>query len=169
MKRMFIIGSLLLVAANANAQSGDRNLSEMGQWSFQHYSVTENFKGEPSKPLLKTTPERTFRTQIRRQAAKGPNFAGHFTLAMWGCGSPCLEFVIIDAQSGLIYEPHFSVGCSDGHGIDADIEFRLMSRLLITTGFSDKLGCGTNFYIWDGKRLRLIHFEPWPHTAKADE
>jgi hypothetical protein len=105
--------------------------------------------------------EHIYRTQIREQASEGPNFAGHFTVAKWGCGSPCLAFVIIDAKSVVIYDHVPSVGCADTTGIDASIEFKLTSCLVMTTGFSKELGCGTDFYEWNGKKLSLIHFEPW--------
>jgi len=103
---------------------------------------------------------------IRIQASKGPNFAGHFTLAYWGCGSPCLSFVIIDAVSGAIYEFKESVACADENRMDASVDFKLESRLVIATGFSEKLGCGNSFYEWNGKELTLIHFEPWPNRGQ---
>ncbi len=145
---------------------GQRPTLEVGQWSFKNYSVSDQFSGKPAKPLLATTHERNFRTMIRTQVNKGPNFAGHFTLAQWGCGSPCISFVIVDAQSGTIYDFKEPIGCLDENGVDAALDFRLNSRLVIATGFSEKLGCGTNFYEWNGKKLTLIHSEPWPKHSE---
>jgi hypothetical protein len=157
---------LATFAISAMAQEGKLTTLEVGQWSFRNYPVAAHFSGKPAKPLLVTPHERNFRTMIRTQANKGPNFAGHFTLAQWGCGSPCLSFVIIDAASGAIYDFKEAVGCADKNGIDASVDFRLNSRLVIATGFSEKLGCGTSFYEWNGKRLSLIHFEPWPNQSE---
>ena len=50
-------------------------------------------------PKLTTPEQRRFRTAIRQAAAKGPNFAGHFTIAAWGCGTGCIQFVVVDNQS----------------------------------------------------------------------
>ncbi|MFI5171770.1 MAG: hypothetical protein ACHQFW_05230 [Chitinophagales bacterium] len=46
-----------------------------------------------------------FRTQIRRAfSSETANFAGHYTIAIWGCGSPCQSSVLIDRKTGKIYE-----------------------------------------------------------------
>ena len=52
-----------------------------------------------------------------------------------GCGSPCLGFVIIDAASGAVYDPGFKVGRGDKNGLEAGIDFKIMSRLVLTAGF----------------------------------
>jgi hypothetical protein len=164
--RITIIASILLfISLSAPTQIGGLNASNTDQWSFERYPAVADFSGKPAAPILATPHEHLMRTQIRTQALNGPNFAGHFTVAKWGCGSPCLAFVIIDAKSGSVYDPDydpgFSVGCADANGIDASIDFKLTSRLIVATGFSEKLGCGTDYYEWDGKKLNLIHFEPW--------
>jgi len=87
-------------------------------------------------------------------------------LVHWGCGSPCLAFMIVDAVSGAIYDLGEPAACADKNGMDASVDFRLDSRLVIATGVSEKLGCGDNFYEWDGKKLTLIHFEPWPNRSQ---
>jgi hypothetical protein len=159
--RNTIIASIMLIASvSTAAQRGDLNVSNNDLLSFGHYPAVADFKGIPDEPLLVTHRERNYRTQIREQARTGPNFAGHFTLAKWGCGSPCLAFVIINAKTGTVYDPGFSVACANENGMDASVDYKLTSRLLITTGFSEKAGCGTDFYEWDGKRLHRIHFGP---------
>jgi hypothetical protein len=157
---------LVAFAISAMAQENQPTTREVGQWSFSNYPAAAHFSGKPAQPLLVTPRERNFRTAIQTQASSGPNFAGHFTLAHWGCGSPCLSFVIIDAASGAIYDFKESVGCADKNGMDASIDFKLDSRLVIATGFSEKLGCGASFYEWNGKQLTLIHFEPWPNRSQ---
>jgi hypothetical protein len=70
--------------------------------TFQQYRVAQIYRGKTAMPVFTTRQEREFRTQIRRQAAKGPNFAGHYTLVTWGCGTQCTSFVIVDARTGRI-------------------------------------------------------------------
>ncbi|MGA3100444.1 MAG: hypothetical protein ABSD61_01150 [Terracidiphilus sp.] len=74
--------------------------------------------------------------------------------------------MIVDAVSGAIYDLGEPAACADKNGMDASVDFRLDSRLVIATGVSEKLGCGDNFYEWDGKKLTLIHFEPWPNRSQ---
>src|SRR4051794_13500037 len=43
---------------------------------------------------------RSYRTQLTEWAREKPNFAGHYILATWGCGTGCAEIAIIDAITG---------------------------------------------------------------------
>jgi hypothetical protein len=45
---------------------------------------------------------RAFRTRLREGAGGGPNFAGTFTVVIWGCGAPCQMVAVIDARSGRL-------------------------------------------------------------------
>jgi hypothetical protein len=165
------ISFVLLLVSAAQGRSLLGKPPEPDTWTFQHYPVAGGFKGTPAAPILATPFEHSYRTQIRVQARKGPNFAGHFTLAKWGCGSPCLGFVIIDATAGTVYDPNIIVGCANKYGSEAKIDFRLGSRLIAATGVSEaavsstEVVCGTDYYLWDGKHLDLLHFEPWPHSG----
>jgi len=154
---------VMLFVVTAAAETGDGT-----QWSFQHYPAAADFTGTPAKPILLTPHERLFRTQILTQARSGPNFAGHFTIAKWGCGSPCIGFAIINERTGAVYDavdPVLTVACVDNNRVDSSLDFNIKSRLVVATGFSDKLGCGDNYFEWDGKRLKLIHFKPWPNPG----
>jgi hypothetical protein len=172
-KRWIVAYVLLVAALTAGAQTEIQTAGNTGEWSSQKYPAKLDFRGEPAHPLLVTQHERMMRTQIRMQARSGPNFAGHFTVAHWGCGSPCLAFVIINAITGAIYDQDTAVGCANDQGSEARLDFKLASRLIAATGVSEAPAlagekgtvCGTNYYLWDGKRLTLAHFEPWPKTG----
>src|SRR5262245_8921045 len=75
---------------------------------FKDYPVTEIFKGTPAAPTLSTPQARRFRTQLRMNAAQGPDFAGHFKLARWGCGAGCTVVAVIDSMTGEAYFPPVS-------------------------------------------------------------
>lgn len=60
--------------------------------TFEDYRVTQKFNGNPAAAVIATRRARMFRTMIRTQAKQGPNFAGHYTVAIWGCGSGCRQF-----------------------------------------------------------------------------
>ena len=68
---------------------------------FEDYPVRETFRGTPVPPVLSTRAARNYRTELRRQAPTGPNFAGHFTIASWKCGC-CNVVAVIDAISGEV-------------------------------------------------------------------
>ena len=135
---------------------------------FEQYSTTEKVSGKPAPPILKTPGDRLFRTVIREGAAKGPNFAGHYTIVEWGCGSACVSIAVVDAKTGQIRESPFSIlgyGTSlkfpDGTRTHADefeeLAYRLSSRLLIVRGCPEDKGCGAYYYEWTGSRFKLLH------------
>jgi hypothetical protein len=130
---------------------------------FEDYPVAKIFRGKPRAPVLSTREARDFRTQLRHQAAKGPNFAGHFTVVQWGCGAGCATVAIIDANTGnveefapLTFEDAWRDGriiCPHGSG------FEITSELFILQG--DVNGkVGTHYFRWHNRRFSLLHVEP---------
>ena len=63
-------------------------------------------------PKLETAKAGQFRTAISKGAKARANFAGHFALVSWGCGS----YVVVDSQSGRVYEPSELVNVEIGRG-----------------------------------------------------
>lgn len=45
---------------------------------------------------------RRFRSALGEAQKAGPNFAGHYTIAGWGCGTGCLDWGVIDQASGKV-------------------------------------------------------------------
>jgi hypothetical protein len=96
-----------MIGTVATAQKSAPTSSELLP-KFENYPVTDIFKGPPAPPKLRRPGDRLFRTRIREGAAKGPNFAGHFTVAEWGCGAGCVSIAIVDAKDGRIYDAPFT-------------------------------------------------------------
>jgi len=70
--------------------------------------AVEKFEGTPKPVDFTTLPEaKTFYTMITKAISSGSNFAGHFTLASWGCGTDCFGYAVIDTKTGKIiaYSP----------------------------------------------------------------
>ncbi len=134
---------------------------------FEDYPVKEIFKGTPAAPKLVRPADKQFRTKIREGAAKGPNFAGHFTIAEWGCGSGCLSLAVVDAKDGSVGEApftHFAWGApvmkyegkydSSREGFEP-LGYKLNSRLLTVRGCPEEENCGSYFYEWTGSQFKL--------------
>lgn len=105
---------------------------------FEDYSVVENFSGAPAPVNFSTDPDaREFRTVISNAEKAGPNFAGHYTVATWGCGTACQRFAIVNSKTGAVIEfPNGSylddfifLGADSNVGIVYD--YRIDSRLFI--------------------------------------
>jgi len=98
-------------------------------YKFSNYKVGV-YNGKLVPPDFKTDPPSfEYRTQIKDQCkTQGINFAGHFTLAHWGCGSDCEAVAIVDRISGKIfYSNLFSLDQS----VFFQIKFRPDSKMLI--------------------------------------
>lgn len=110
-----------------------------------------------------------FRTNLRNAAKEGVNFAGHFILTTWGCGTNCTQSAIIDARNGKVFFPRELEGASFGF-CDFPDETEPMvsqadSRLLILNGFkggdlsADNAPCGVYYLEWTGTRFKQVKFE----------
>lgn len=144
---------------------------------FEDYSVTEIFKSTPAAPQLVTPEERMFRTRIR-EGLMGPNFAGHYVVVQWECGSPCTMMVVVDARTGQIYRPPISEGETGnlrlvlpvltfpvqgdpdrGSIHNSRIEFRQNSSLMIVKANpnpSKERDNYTHYYLWRNNRWTLL-------------
>ena len=61
---------------------------------FEEHSVAMAALIDAAPPDLSSHPDaKTFAAALREGAAQGVTFAGHYTLVMWGCGSPCCQMV----------------------------------------------------------------------------
>ncbi len=138
---------------------------------FRDFPVTNIFHGKPAAPILRAQGERLFRTRIREGAKEGPNFAGRYTIATWGCGSACASLVVIDAKTGVVHKGpfgvlgHFWTGryYGDVPGKEAPyIDYQLNSRLLIVRGCPEDEDekCATYFYEWNGQLFKLLQTIP---------
>jgi hypothetical protein len=91
---------------------------------FEDYRLAKTFVGKPAPANLRTHRQAPmFRTNIRRIAAAGPNFAGLYSVGTWGCGSDCEMVGVIDARTGRVHVAPFQVW---------EPSFRIDSALLIS-------------------------------------
>ena len=112
---------------------------------------------------------RTFKTRLKEALRGGVNFAGHYIVAGWGCGTGCISGAIIDARNGNVYwlEQFNALGVGDVNGEYAEepVAYRKNSRLLVITGSPGRakdddpdLPSGEYYYEWKANRLRLIKY-----------
>ncbi len=120
---------------------------------FADYPVSEIYTGKHAKaktgkgvgqphPRYGYMPS-MFRTRLNEAAKSGSvNFAGHYILTTWGCGSGgCVEGAIIDAKSGDIFWLPAVECCAGGDGFFFDKNSRL---LVISTKSGQTLSAKAN-------------------------
>jgi hypothetical protein len=105
---------------------------------FARYPANEPVLERPVSPQLGSAKARRFRTVLRQAAGEGPNFNGRYRTAVWGCGTNCVEWAIIDLSDGRVWfapEPLGSCWAPEEPGAltwPDWVETRTDSRLLYT-------------------------------------
>jgi hypothetical protein len=145
---------------------------------FEDYPATDRFTGKPAPPILATPEEREYRTRIRDgvstgkgvwngswkdpKRTTGPNFAGHYIVIRWGCGSDCLMMAIVDAETGRVYAPPMSEPGTELYVpmdimSDWEIDFRRDSTLLVLRNAcrQARTQCGVYYFNWKDNRFIL--------------
>jgi hypothetical protein len=142
-------------SAQNSQQTQDNPATDLAVPQFEQYKVDKRYRGKPAVPVLRTPENRQYRTRIREGAKAGPNFAGHYTVIILGCGTECASFVIVDAASGRVFsraQKEYTCGPA----------FNVNSRLLTTdvcTG-AMQTGCNRAFWEWTGTELRFLARTP---------
>ncbi len=120
-------------------------------YPFDRYSVQRVYKGQPAQPKLITPEQRGFRTVLRNGARKGANFAGHYTIVEWGCGSNCVAFAVIDAINGKVYDRDLPE-MDDQY--PCGLLYKARSTLLVVEKSPTLTAdCEALLYNWDGSRF----------------
>ena len=136
---------------------------------FEDFPARENVTSPASVDLKSHRLARTYRTQLRRGAARGPNFGAYYTVVGWGCGTSCVSFAIVNARTGRVIFPERISNVSGVHLHADDFEpgtnspywglrYRLDSRLLILVGSlnEDEEREGAFYYVMENDRLRPV-------------
>jgi hypothetical protein len=146
---------------------------------FEDYPVSDVFKGAAADPILVTPEQRLYRTRIRQGVSKGRgvwngswkdakerpgvNFAGHYTVIRWGCGSNCLMMAVVDAKTGRVHPPPLSGAGTEFYVpmdpmSESEIDFKPDSRLMILRNACQKARteCGVYAFDWKDDRFRFV-------------
>ena len=153
----------LLLAAHAQISAGEARATKPQPTFSAFPAEVAQHPGRVAEPRFETPAARRYRTVITQESRQGPNFAGHYRLAVWGCGTDCRGFAIFDLLTGTVYidrkiETVVGVMGND----DPRLDFRPDSTLFVISGqINEAEGSEAKyFYKWDGKRLVLLQKQP---------
>jgi hypothetical protein len=137
---------------------------------FSDYLVRQVWQGKSAKMRVTTASDPLLSARFQSASKEPPNFAGHYRVVLWGCGSECINGGMVDLKIGRVLSPplvetleaqkNFNI-CQSAYA-PSRIEFHKNSRLMI-------VHCGLNFvmhlnknvpdaqyFVWDGKQFRLL-------------
>lgn len=161
---------LLLIAAGwliiGNVFAGQAKLP-----TYQNYPVTQIYQGKNANLNIASNPAaKQYQTQLQQAAQQKPNFAGHYIITSWGCGTFCSTIAIVDATNGQVYMPQFDKEFDSNHLVGRSYETpRVNSNLLIVKGQLTKLPRSnpnalngpfvdeTVYYLWKNNKPVLLH------------
>jgi hypothetical protein len=117
--------------------------------------VTKVFHGKSATPdVTKSALGRQYQSVIRNHVAGPAEFAGHYRVAEYGCGSTCHSFIVVDMISGKVFP-----GPSAALGAD----FQTQSRLFVTdpssldvNGFRERMGIRSVSFAWNERSKSFV-------------
>ena len=128
---------------------------------FEEYPAKTVSIQEISKVDWASHPDaKIFRTRLREAIGQKPDFAGHYKVATWGCGTMCQTTALIDARDGKVYFAPFTSL--------PGVEHRANSRLLVENPAAE-----VKAYVKDSgeskpKWLETIYWQ-WVEKSKSFE
>jgi len=129
----------------------------LGAVDFAAYPGDEPFAAPSAKPLI-TGPAAKFATRIREAAKEPADFNGHYKIARWGCGSNCLQWAVIDQQTGrVLMAPRTLNSCMPGNPKEPAqfpdwLDYRAGSRLIVAYECEDP----KNGLLYDTRRFYAL-------------
>lgn len=147
------------------------DLSDPKAPSFKNYPADTKEVVPSSKLNLTSNPfARKYRTVLRQEMAKGPNYAGYYRVAFWGCGTSCAMFAVVDLKNGTVITTR-EFSAVSGVYLAADdflrgtrsdswgFRYENDSSLLVVLGApdEDESRAGAYYFVLQGERLQLIH------------
>ena len=151
--------ALAMLCSNASAAAGS---APEPMPRFADYSVTQQEQPRASdavKLRLTSAATRRYTTVLHQQFNEPANFAGHLRVALWGCGTDCRNFAVLDKNTGAAYTlPHVREIAGAMGNDEERVDFRQDRRLPIIAGSlrDDGSAPGKFFYLWTGKSLQRI-------------
>lgn len=126
------------------------------------------FPAPTGRKLPSPPPEPEVRSLYRADEAivfesgKPPDFAQHYRVVTWSCGTSCWCALLLDVETGKTIDSPF--GCSSHEWVWDEPEstdftplrYQTDSRLLVLTGCPGRVNCGVHAYEWTGREFRLV-------------
>ncbi len=135
---------------------------------FEDYPAGRIFHGKPTQ--IDWPPDYAqhefFQARIHDLVNSGVNFAGHYVVGEWSCGTDCRWLFVLDMRTGKFlstapYGPH--------RPPNRDwLKTRPESRLLIASGCFNveaqkkPIECGTKYFKFERQQFVTIQFDPIP-------
>ena len=164
------------------------DLADRSAPTFQQYRTGSSPPFLPAQLDFQSNPlAKRYRTAISEEIMHGPNFAGQYRVAIWGCGTSCAQFAVVNLKTGRVITLKGIDGVayvdfntdnflpqtdSEGYGF----RFKKDSNLLVLIGTlvprhssKGKIEEGASYYVLKDEELQFIHRTPVTHRTCREE
>ena len=140
---------------------------------FVRYSVSKVYRGPVRFPDFRKRDRAfsEFRTRIREGMRDGTNFAGHYAIVSWGCGTECVDYVIGDVATGRVFG--FPLGGENN--LELGLDTRPTSLLIVARWISpaesnpNLMNCIRQNFTWNGLSAVPLSKPAIVATVKSSE
>ncbi|OJW49161.1 MAG: hypothetical protein BGO67_11425 [Alphaproteobacteria bacterium 41-28] len=147
--------------------------SSLPDFSQFPVSKEEMLKGKPA-PIKLSSYEgaKTYKTKLKEGAKEGPNFAGHYTIVSFGCGTQCQDNWLIDAKTGQILN-RFSSTVGIKQQIDSALLIINPPDANLKKAYEEHpdqplLGeMETIYKVLKNGKLKVVHKDKWVNVIKS--
>ena len=123
---------------------------------------------------------------IREEMTHGPNFAGQYRVVVWGCGTSCTQFAVVNLKTGhlktlkgvysVAYVDFFTDDLlpqtdSEAYGLrfKKDSDLLVLIGTLIPNGSKRSGFEGASYYVLRDEELQLVHRTRVDHRTCREE
>jgi hypothetical protein len=80
-------------------------IAAAADYPFELYGTGAIYQGKLRYPDFRNRDHEfaSFRTRIKGGVQQGVNFAGHYSLIQFGCGTGCTQVLVTDVSTGKVY------------------------------------------------------------------
>jgi hypothetical protein len=151
MRRIFLKG--IFAAAMASLLQGEAMALSPFPLTFAGNPAGNPHAGKAAQPQFEGRDRafRAYRTRLREALVRGPNFAGHLSVAQIGCGAGCLAVYAIDRRTGRVIR--FPFGGEEHVGVELTI--RTDSRLALVH-WNDTETVSSAHVLWTGRAFQVL-------------
>jgi len=124
---------------------------------FENYAVDQSEEVLSAIDFSSHPDAEDFKTRLEYSLNEPANFAGHYILTSWGCGTMCQMLAVIDVHNGEVF---FPLASSLGVCYRADSSLLIMNPLdeIAIQDFGEDMPAWLKigYYRWDGEKMQLL-------------
>lgn len=163
--KLILTIAIFLTVLNVNAQT-------IEGYSFEKYEAEGQYITKKAEINYQSNPiAKIFRTRITEGYNSGKtDFAGNYITIIWGCGTGCIDGVMVDIRDGKVYnlplgEEKAYAGCYSNNEKDERVTYKLYSRLFVTVACSETEISNTK----NNKQKKTFFINVWNEQKKKFE